>query len=261
MSDYFFKNFYDNVKDSSWPKVTNFTEFLTLPKHIQDECWQVHHLDIYLQQRQNIDYWTKHCSGNQVYSHNNVAYLPILKCATRYYIDFFHFRHRWSEQCLADINIEQTAVFALIINPMTRRLKGLVETLGRSYGHDYRKLLSALKDPSFLDFVSRVMITDPHTTPLSMVLEPWFDKVFWIPIDCLSDQQIKKQILYFLDEHGVEIDIPDTPRKNASGTEKLEVFAIIQEYFLNIEPPGELGLMYAKDQAFYHRLIQNYEKM
>jgi hypothetical protein len=38
---------YNAVKDPSWPSVRTMAEFLQLPKHIQDECEQVHNLRLF----------------------------------------------------------------------------------------------------------------------------------------------------------------------------------------------------------------------
>lgn len=37
-----FKQFYNNIKDSSWPVCSSLEEFYNLPTHIQDECVNVH---------------------------------------------------------------------------------------------------------------------------------------------------------------------------------------------------------------------------
>lgn len=42
-----FKQFYYDVKDPSWPPCETWQEFLSLPKAIQDECNNVHHLSEY----------------------------------------------------------------------------------------------------------------------------------------------------------------------------------------------------------------------
>jgi hypothetical protein len=42
-----FSNFYNNVKDSSWPACQTYDEFMNLPQHIIDECNNVHQLDRY----------------------------------------------------------------------------------------------------------------------------------------------------------------------------------------------------------------------
>lgn len=39
-----FKNFYDQVKDISWPMCQNFEDFANLPDWIRTECYDIHHL-------------------------------------------------------------------------------------------------------------------------------------------------------------------------------------------------------------------------
>ena len=37
---------YQNIKDSSWPECNNLEEFFLLPKHIQEECVNLHGFDL-----------------------------------------------------------------------------------------------------------------------------------------------------------------------------------------------------------------------
>jgi hypothetical protein len=42
-----FKRAYNNIKDAHWPDCSSLEELLSLPKHIQDECNEVHYLQDY----------------------------------------------------------------------------------------------------------------------------------------------------------------------------------------------------------------------
>jgi hypothetical protein len=42
-----FENFYNNVKDASWPACSSLEELETLPKYIRDECYEKHQLEQY----------------------------------------------------------------------------------------------------------------------------------------------------------------------------------------------------------------------
>jgi hypothetical protein len=43
-----FANFYKTVKDTTWPECMSYEEFFTLPRHIQQECNDVHNLQSYM---------------------------------------------------------------------------------------------------------------------------------------------------------------------------------------------------------------------
>lgn len=60
-----FVDFYNNVKDKSWPECNRFVDFKNLPQHIQDECINVHGLYQYttLVQKNN------HKCYDKIYQH------------------------------------------------------------------------------------------------------------------------------------------------------------------------------------------------
>jgi hypothetical protein len=43
-----FKQFYQSVKDTTWPECNSLEEFETLPEFIKTECYEIHHLKDYL---------------------------------------------------------------------------------------------------------------------------------------------------------------------------------------------------------------------
>jgi len=50
-----FEGFYNNVKDTSWPECDSIEKFYHLPKHIRDECIQVHNMHKFLARHKNIN--------------------------------------------------------------------------------------------------------------------------------------------------------------------------------------------------------------
>ena len=48
-----FKQFYEDIKDPSWPHCTSIDEFQTLPLQIQKECIEIHNLDQWATQQHN----------------------------------------------------------------------------------------------------------------------------------------------------------------------------------------------------------------
>lgn len=258
MSDYFFKHFYDSVKDPSWPEVNNYSDFVQLPKRIVEECYQIHDLSSRLAQFEDSTYWKNQSALNLVYAHKNVAYLPVPKCASSSYTNLFRDQLGWQSKQMSDLDLTQIKVFSLIINPLTRRLKGIVESLYKSFNYNDDAILTALDNQSFLDFVSRVMTVDNHTTPYSLVFESWFDLVHWIPIDLLTPQQVKKEMLTFFYQNNVQIDLPETKKLNVSNQKRKLIQQMIQTKIMQTEAPAELGLMFAKDTQLYNKLVVRY---
>lgn len=261
MSDFFFKKYYDDIKDPSWPEISNYVDFLKLPKHIVDECHALYNLNDRLDELGNIFYWANQSGLNHTYCYKNVAYLPIPKCASTYYTNIFHGRYGWKKNKLLDIDLHKTKIFAFVMHPLTRRLKGLTQSLVRSYNNDYDTVLNKLQDESFLDFLSNIMLTDYHTIPYSLLLKPWFDHVHWIPIDLLSRLEAKKEIITFLKNNDIVIDFPDEIYANQSNDKKIIIFKILEQLILLKEPPAELGLLFAHDIKFYNKLMSKYAQV
>ena len=211
-----------------------------------------------LQQLEDKQYWISHSDLDRAYTYQNTAFLPIPKCASSAYIDLFHGQLEWQPVRLSSIDFNRVKVFSLIIHPLTRRLKGVVETLCRSFQYDFDSVLRALTDPGVLDFVVRTIIVDHHSTPYSLVFEPWFDKINWMPMDLLSQDELQHEITKFLRDNHVEINLPKPNKLNVSNASKNQIYEIIKTKTLSTEPPAELGIMFAKDLQLYHSLVAKY---
>jgi hypothetical protein len=66
--DFDFKNFYNDIKDPSWPDCTSMDEFQTLPLQIQKECVEIHELDQWAKQQHNYSNIFDHikAQGNSI---------------------------------------------------------------------------------------------------------------------------------------------------------------------------------------------------
>lgn len=66
-----FDQFYNSVKDESWPDCQTYDEFLTLPKYIQEECVNIHKLDTYKDANSSYDHIFSSIKeqGNLIKSH------------------------------------------------------------------------------------------------------------------------------------------------------------------------------------------------
>jgi hypothetical protein len=258
MGDYFFKKFYDDVKDPTWPIVTNYNEFLCLPKHIQDECNTIHKLSVRISELEDIAYWKNNSTHNLGYSYNNVVYVPVFKCASTYYTQVFHKHNRWQKVKLTDVDWDTTKAVGLIMNPMTRRVKGIVEALVLSYSDNYSEILQLLEQENFCKLLSTITMLDAHSMPYTYMFGDLLNKVHWIPMELFTDTELKNQIVYFLDNNNVKIIMTDSDRTNKSSKHKTQIFNKVQEIFLTTAPPAELGMFFANDVKFYNNLLKTY---
>lgn len=73
-----FKQFYNDVKDPSWPRCDTWEEFLTLPAAIQDECNSVHHLSQYRDFYSSYNHIFDHVAqqGNPILSARGISRGP-----------------------------------------------------------------------------------------------------------------------------------------------------------------------------------------
>ena len=258
MSDYYIKHFYDQVKDSSWPEIKSYNDFLKLPTIIKNECNNMHNLAERLSEIEDSTYWEKHQIHKIGYQHKNVVYVPTLKCASTYYTNFFRDQLKWKQVNLADLNWNGISAFGLVMNPMTRRVKGITQVLCMSYKENYKNILQLLESPDFVNFVSKIIILDSHTIPYTLAFGEMLDKIHWIPMELFDDEELKDQIGCFLATKNINVEIPTSKRLNQSSTEKEKIFNTIQDIFLTTEPGAELGLLFANDVKFYNNLLNTY---
>lgn len=257
MSDYYIKHFYDQVKDSSWPEIKSYNDLLNLPTIIKNDCNHMHNLGARLSEIEDPTYWKKYQFHKIGYQHKNVVYVPILKCANTYYTNFFKDQLKWKQVNLDDLNWNEISAFGLVMNPMTRRVKGITQVLCMSYKENYKNILQLLESPYFVNFVSKIMILDAHTIPYTLAFGEMLDKIYWIPIEPFTDSELQHQITCFLNTKNIKIKMPTSKRLNRSSNEKEKIFNTIQDIFLSTEPGAELGMLFANDIKFYNHLLKH----
>jgi hypothetical protein len=258
MSDYYIRHFYDQVKGPSWPEIKNYNDFLNLPDWIKDECNTVHQFPTRLRQLESASYWRENQQHAIGYQYNDLVYVPVLKCANSYYVNFFKDQLGWKEINLDNLNYNEISAFGLMMNPMTRRVKGITQVLFLSYDNDYNRIIELLHTTSFINFISYITILDSHTLPYTVAFGESLNKIHWIPMEPFTDNELKEQITCFLNTKGVDVKIPNTDRINQSSLKKLQVFELIQDIFLTNEPGAELGMFFADDVKFYNNLLKTY---
>jgi len=258
MSDYFIKHFYDQVKDPTWPEINTYNEFLKLPKSIREECNTVHNFPTRLSELEDVNYWQSQSKHTIGYQYKNVVYVPVLKCANTYFTNFFKNQLGWKQVKLSELNWHEVTAFGLLMNPMTRRVKGITQVLTMSYDNNYDLILQLLASSNFSKFISTILILDSHTIPYNIAFEKIIDKIHWIPMEPFNDKELKNQIVRFLATKDINIKIPQDNRINQSSMAKQKVFDTIQDIFLSTEPNAELGVLFSDDVKFYNNLINTY---
>lgn len=258
MSDYFIKHFYNQVKDPGWPDINTYNDFLKLPKSIVTECNTIHNFPLRLSELEDENYWQNQIIHNIGYRYKNAVYVPVLKCANTYYTNFFRDQLGWAKVKLNELNWDEVNAFGLLMNPMTRRVKGIVQVLAMSYDSNYNLILQLLATPNFSKFISNILLFDAHTIPYSISYKKIINKIYWIPMEPFDDEELKNQIVCFLANKNINIEIPKNKRMNQSSIDKQKVFTAIQNIFLSTEPGAELGILFANDVKFYNNLLDTY---
>jgi hypothetical protein len=200
MIDLEIQKFYNSVKDPAWPVVNNYFDFINLPKNIQEECNNRHNFQQRKSQIVDSEFWIN--SYQTVYQYENLVYLPVAKCACTYYMEFFT-SIGWKSAYLADIDIDAVNLFGTIRHPIERFIKGLTQYI---YYRD---------DPNHN--LAEIIIADFHSIPYHLKYGKLLQKVNWIPMDILTDDQIKICLMKFFNKFNHDIQIPlNDKRKNAS---------------------------------------------
>lgn len=250
-------NFYNNVKDVSWPTIENFDDYYRLPLHIRQECEQQHNLTVRLNEIEDPEYWRK--LTLPVWVKDNLGYVPILKCAHTYYSTQFQ-DLGWKQINIGQVD-KNTVLFGLIKDPTTRWLKGVVEFLVNIIKEE--NITDEFLD-NFFDFVA---MPDFHSVCYHMLLGDYLHKINWIPMDLFDDQQLKTQIQTFCKKHGQTINFLDysSGRLNQSTTSEKNLYNKIKKIHLdsiekNRSYISNLQILLAPDLKFYRELVLNFDK-
>ena len=275
MIDIEFKRFYNHVKDPSWPDIDTYNDFLKLPSVIQKECYTLHDLGTRKQQMENLDHWV--IETMHVYTHDNLIYMPLAKCASTYYIDFFTSIGWQPADFFPAIGKVQ---FGLVMHPFTRWVKGTTEFITRLYAeniHPYNVNSTDVFVESKLDWnrfvadyergyldpiLNNGVILDSHAMPYHLQLGSYLDQVNWIPMDIFeNDNDIKLCIMDLLKQLGHSISIPmNDQRAWRSSPEKQKIADIVKKHLAT--PNGRYYNLYhafASDLKFYHNLLDTFD--
>lgn len=269
-------NFYNSVRDPSWPNIQNYVDWASLPENIKEECNDLHGFQHRKEQVCDADYWRSITTDVCVYK--NLAYVPIPKCAYVYNTTLFT-NLGWEKVPLSKLDISSTKFFGTMMHPRTRWLKGIIEWLVISYRineqvepsndnpwttklfqTNWEQLKSDLNKDSFRRLLTTINVGDAHSMPYSVMFGNLINKITWIPMDILTDNEVKIKMMDFFKLHGHKIALPlDDQRLHQSPTEKLEIFNTVKTLVDNDqEQLYSFYKLYADDLKFYYNLVDNF---
>lgn len=262
MVDVFLQEFYDSVKDATWPDISSYNDYRSLPKEITDECEAVHSSKQRMDNIYSDDYWRE--ITNPIFIFENLVYVPVVKCAHSYYSYYFGEVLGWRAATVKDINPTDMVMFGLMLNPITHFLKGVTQCLWqvpeiRNCDEDN---LHTFINRYYQYLIGNMLIGDTHTIPYSVKFGDMVTQINWIPMDPYSDNQIKVSLenLFKKVGYNIQMDFADT-RINSSSRKKIQLFQIVKEIFLLEKYRERLYRLYtlrSADLNFYNRLLDTH---
>lgn len=278
MIDIEFKRFYNNVKDPSWPDIDTYNDFIKLPSIIQKECYTLHELGTRKQEIENLDHWAvKTMHG---YMHDNLIYMPLAKCASTYYVNFFK-SIGWQRMPATDFFQAIGKVqFGLVMHPFTRWVKGTTEFITSFYAEnrhpysvnspdvfvksklDWNRFVADYERGYLDNIINNGVILDVHTMPYHLQMGTCLEQVNWIPIDIFeNDNDIKLCMMNLFKQLGHSISIPmNDQRAWGSSPEKQKIADIVKKHLAtSIDRHYNLYQTFASDLKFYHNLLDTFD--
>jgi len=255
--NFYIEKCYNDIKDPSWPHVASYSDYCKLPQWIRNECEQLHNISNQFNQIEDMDFCVNLTTHG--YKFKNLVFVPVLKCASTYYIDLFHNQLGWEKiGDFASLD-KDTVFFGVIMDPTTRWLKGITEFFWTSELVDDQIIKRVLSDKCNVG----VLAPCAHSMPYSITFGQWLDKINWFPLDFYNESEILNQMSLLFQQNGHEINLPLPALKlNKSSDEKLALLQKIKTYQQqnfknNTDFLFMLHVLFADDLKFYRKLINN----
>jgi hypothetical protein len=178
------------------------------------------------------------------YRHNNLVYIPITKHASTTFTKLFSSKLNWTKIQTSDIDWDNDCVFAHLIHPYDRHLKGTATALTH-YG-----LQSLVDDPRFVPLWNTA-IFDLHSYPLYISFGDNINRINWILLDHpnISGNELT---INFLSSHGVAITDSDIDISNKfKNTYLLDKLKSIR----SVSKIGTLTYFYDNDVILYYKVV------
>jgi len=180
------------------------------------------------------------------YRYNNLVYIPFTKHASTSYTELFENKLKWERTPFDLINWETDHVFAHLLHPYTRHLKGITECIAKYELHDL------VDNHKFLTLLGTAVF-DLHSYPISYSLGEYRYKIDWLPLDNhkVSGNQL---IIKLLESYGINILESDIPRLNVKDKADSKLLAKISEIRDSQDLTGTLTYFYEQD-VMLHGLV------
>ena len=179
---------------------------------------------------------------------NNLVYIPITKHASTSYTNLFKDRLGWERTQTHQIDWNQDRVFAHIIDPFERHLKGIFQCLVK---YD---LLDLLEHPKFKTLLGTAVF-DLHSYPLSVSFGDNIHKIDWLLLDHprYSGNYVTCK---FLQSQGVNIKETDIPQEHVGSPKSKQLIDQIRQLRTSNGLSGILYYFYEQDALLYN-LVKN----
>lgn len=268
--------FYNNIKSPDWPTIQSYHDFKNLPIWIQDECKVLHGFDHKRQQLRDPNHWAK--IYTTVYVKNNLAYVPVPKCAQSYYM-YVLTNLGWVANNHSQLN-NDVKLFGLIMHPLQRKIKAITQfiidcfttnldkaseldnRMFRSASVDWDKIEELTKSSELSRLIANICVGDWHSIPYHIMFGDDLHKINWIPMDGLSDTEIKQCVMDFFVIHGLQETLPlNDQRIHISCDRQKKLNQWVEQILLNNHDHQSMFQQtYCKDLAFYYDLLDTFDK-
>lgn len=180
----------------------------------------------------------------EAFKFNNLVYIPITKHASTSYRHLFRDILNWQEIQSDEIDWNSDYVFAHLLHPYKRHLKGITECVQKY------NLKHLVDDDNFLKLLGTAVF-DLHSYPLATAFGDKLYKIDWLLLDhyIYDSDYITTQ---FLKQHGVEID--SIPKLNSSYPNEKALLEKIEKIRDDNDLTGTLTYFYEQDVVLYDRV-------
>ena len=192
-----------------------------------------------------------------VYTCDVLTCIATLKCGSSFLTATFNQNCRWRKIPFSEINWDNSHVFSLMSEPLTRRYKAIVEWL-------YQKSLidEFYKNVELQNFVLSTPMLDIHSYGyVYNYYENFCDQIDWIPMESVKDHNGVKQVISkMLEKH--KIYLPGNYwaseyESNISSNRKKQLEAVVKEKF-NSSPNEKIMEYLLPDISLYNKVVQKF---
>lgn len=183
------------------------------------------------------------------YRFNNLVYIPIPKHASSSYIELFRNRLNWLPIQTDEIDWVNDHVFAHLLHPYTRHLKGITECVQK---YD---LIDLLDNEKFLKLLGTAVF-DLHSYPLATVFGEHLYKIDWLLLDHneVSGNYITTK---FLENYNIKIKESEIPRLHTRYKHLTYILDKVSEIRDQNDLTGTLTYFYDQDVVLYSLVNQH----